>query len=59
MSLRKLVGFIHPRIAVVLHDLSMAALAWWIAKLLRYELKPEEMKKKRKEEESLVKTQSP
>jgi hypothetical protein len=43
MLLRKLVGFIHPRIAVVLHDLTMAALAWWIAKLLRYALKPDEI----------------
>jgi len=43
MSLRKLIGFIHPRIAVVLHDLAMAALAWWIAKLLRYALKPDEI----------------
>ena len=43
MSLRKLVGFIHPRIAVVLHDLAMAVLAWWIAKLLRYALKPDEV----------------
>ncbi|MGY3038715.1 FlaA1/EpsC-like NDP-sugar epimerase [Rhodanobacter sp. TND4EL1] len=43
MSLRKLVGFIHPRIAVVLHDLLMAALAWWIAKLFRYALKPDEI----------------
>ncbi|WP_108472835.1 polysaccharide biosynthesis protein [Rhodanobacter thiooxydans] len=43
MSLRKLVGFIHPRIAVVLHDLAMAAIAWWIAKLLRYALKPDEI----------------
>ena len=43
MSLRKLVGFIHPRIAVVLHDLAMAVLAWWIAKLLRYTLRPDEL----------------
>jgi FlaA1/EpsC-like NDP-sugar epimerase len=43
MSLRKLVGFIHPRVAVVLHDLAMAALAWWIAKLFRYALKPDEI----------------
>lgn len=43
MSLRRLVGFIHPRIAVVLHDLAMAALAWWIAKLLRYALRPDEV----------------
>ena len=38
MSLRKLIGVIHPRTAVVLHDLLMAALAWWIAKALRYDL---------------------
>jgi FlaA1/EpsC-like NDP-sugar epimerase len=43
MLLRKFVGFIHPRIAVVLHDLVVAALAWWIAKLLRYALKPDEI----------------
>ena len=43
MSLRKLVGFIHPRIAVVLHDLVMAAFAWWIAKLFRYALRPDEI----------------
>ncbi|MHA6203311.1 polysaccharide biosynthesis protein [Dyella soli] len=38
MSFRKLIGIIHPRTAVVLHDLLMAALAWWIAKALRYAL---------------------
>jgi FlaA1/EpsC-like NDP-sugar epimerase len=43
MSLRKFVGIIHPRIAVVLHDLTMAALAWWLAKLLRYALRPDEI----------------
>ncbi len=43
MSLRKIVGYLHPRIAVVLHDLAMAALAWWIAKLLRYTLRPDEI----------------
>ncbi|MEP7184472.1 MAG: nucleoside-diphosphate sugar epimerase/dehydratase [Rhodanobacter sp.] len=43
MLLRKFVGFIHPRIAVVLHDLVVAALAWWIAKMLRYALKPDEI----------------
>jgi FlaA1/EpsC-like NDP-sugar epimerase len=43
MALRKLVGFIHPRIAVVFHDLAITALAWWIAKLLRYALKPDEI----------------
>ena len=40
MSLRKLVGFIHPRVAVVIHDLAMTALAWWIAKMLRYTFNP-------------------
>ena len=43
MSLRKLVGVIHPRVAVVVHDLLMAALAWWIAKWLRYAVRPEEV----------------
>jgi FlaA1/EpsC-like NDP-sugar epimerase len=43
MSLRKFVGIIHPRIAVVAHDLTMAALAWWIAKLLRYTFKPDDI----------------
>ena len=43
MSLRKLVGFIHPRVAVVLHDLLVTALAWWLAKLLRYALRPDEI----------------
>ncbi|MFC4526590.1 polysaccharide biosynthesis protein [Dyella halodurans] len=38
MSLNKLIGVIHPRTAVVLHDLFMAALAWWVAKALRYAL---------------------
>ncbi len=43
MSLRKFVGIIHPRIAVVIHDLAMTALAWWLAKLLRYALRPEDV----------------
>ncbi|MBD8900396.1 nucleoside-diphosphate sugar epimerase/dehydratase [Rhodanobacter sp. DHG33] len=42
MSLRRLVGIIHPRVAVMLHDLAMAALAWWLAKLLRYTLRPQD-----------------
>ena len=40
MLLRNLVASIHPRLAVVLHDLAMVALAWWLAKLLRYTLQP-------------------
>lgn len=43
MLLRKLVGVIHPRMAVVIHDLLVAALAWWIAKMLRYALRPDEI----------------
>jgi FlaA1/EpsC-like NDP-sugar epimerase len=43
MLLRKMAAFIHPRVAVVLHDLVATALAWWISKLLRYALKPDEI----------------
>jgi FlaA1/EpsC-like NDP-sugar epimerase len=41
MSIRKWVGIIHPRVAVVVHDLLITALAWWVAKELRYELDPQ------------------
>ncbi len=34
--LRKLMAHIHPRMAVVLHDLIMVAIAWGLAKYLRY-----------------------
>ncbi|WP_329743247.1 nucleoside-diphosphate sugar epimerase/dehydratase [Dyella sp. A6] len=40
MSFRKSIGIVHPRAAIVLHDLLMTALAWWIAKELRYALDP-------------------
>jgi len=43
MSPRKLIGIVHPRVAVMLHDLAMAALAWWVAKLLRYAVRPEDV----------------
>ncbi|MDE2248241.1 MAG: polysaccharide biosynthesis protein [Xanthomonadaceae bacterium] len=43
MSLRKFVAFLHPRMAVISHDLLMTAIAWWLAKLLRYELRPDEI----------------
>ena len=43
MSLRKVVGIIHPRVAVVIHDLAMTLLAWWIAKILRYTFNPTEI----------------
>ena len=42
MLLRNAVARIHPRLAVVVHDLTMVALAWWLAKLLRYTLQPNE-----------------
>jgi len=40
MSIRKWVGTVHPRAAVVIHDLLVTALAWWVAKELRYALDP-------------------
>jgi FlaA1/EpsC-like NDP-sugar epimerase len=43
VSLRRLIGFIPPRTAVVVHDLLMAALAWWLAKMLRYTVRPDEV----------------
>ncbi|TAL72956.1 MAG: polysaccharide biosynthesis protein [Rhodanobacter sp.] len=43
MSLRKLVAVVHPRMAVIGHDLAMAALAWLIAKWLRYTVRPEDI----------------
>lgn len=42
MSASKLVASIHPRAAIVAHDLMMAALAWWIAKALRFALIPDQ-----------------
>ncbi|MGA0586690.1 polysaccharide biosynthesis protein [Dyella sp. KRB-257] len=41
MSMRKTIAAIHPRVAVAVHDLSVTALAWWIAKALRYALMPD------------------
>ncbi|WP_431637262.1 polysaccharide biosynthesis protein [Dyella sp. KULCS107] len=41
MSVRKTIAAIHPRAAVALHDLFVAALAWWAAKALRYALMPD------------------
>lgn len=40
MSPRKWIALIHPRVAVVVHDLAMAGFAWWIAKALRYATVP-------------------
>jgi FlaA1/EpsC-like NDP-sugar epimerase len=33
-------GFFHPRLAVVVHDLGMVVLAWYLAKALRLSLEP-------------------
>jgi FlaA1/EpsC-like NDP-sugar epimerase len=41
--MRKLAVILHPRVAVVLHDLVMVALAWWVAKHLRYAMRPDEI----------------
>jgi hypothetical protein len=41
MSIRKWVGVVHPRVAVVAHDLLVTALAWWVAKELRYAIDPQ------------------
>src|SRR5580698_5378547 len=41
MSIRKWVGIVHPRVAVVLHDLLITTLAWWVAKELRYAMDPQ------------------
>ncbi|HEY3522016.1 MAG TPA: nucleoside-diphosphate sugar epimerase/dehydratase [Rhodanobacteraceae bacterium] len=41
MSLRKLISRVHPRAAVVAHDLLMTAIAWSVADTLRYALLPE------------------
>jgi FlaA1/EpsC-like NDP-sugar epimerase len=38
MSVRKLIAVIHPRLAVVLHDLAMVGLAWTVSNWLRYSL---------------------
>ncbi|MGH8113910.1 MAG: polysaccharide biosynthesis protein [Rhodanobacteraceae bacterium] len=40
MNLRDLPGKIHPRTAVVVHDLGVTLLAWWLANTLRYAMLP-------------------
>ncbi len=40
MKLRDLFGTIHPRTAVVVHDLAVTLLAWWLANTLRYAMLP-------------------
>jgi len=39
--MRKLIALIHPRLAVVMHDLGMVWLAWMAANWLRYSFEPE------------------
>src|SRR2546421_3342831 len=39
--MRKLIAFIHPRLAVVLHDLAMVWLAWMATNWLRYSFEPD------------------
>ena len=34
-------ALLHPRVAVVLHDLAMVALAWFLAKAFRLSFEPE------------------
>ncbi len=41
MPFGRLVARIHPRIAVVLHDLAMVWLAWYVMNLVRYSLQPD------------------
>ncbi|MEO8460405.1 MAG: nucleoside-diphosphate sugar epimerase/dehydratase [Dokdonella sp.] len=41
MPLRNLIAAIHPRFAVVAHDLTMVWLAWLIANILRYSVVPD------------------
>jgi FlaA1/EpsC-like NDP-sugar epimerase len=40
MNLRELPARVHPRAAVVMHDLGMTVLAWWLANTLRYAMLP-------------------
>jgi FlaA1/EpsC-like NDP-sugar epimerase len=40
MPARSLVGAIHPRLAVVVHDLAMVWIAWLLANWLRYSIEP-------------------
>ncbi len=41
MRLRKLLGSIHPRFAVVIHDLLMVWLAWYATNAMRFALAPD------------------
>ncbi len=41
MPFGRVIARIHPRIAVVLHDLAMVWLAWYVMNLVRYSMQPE------------------
>lgn len=41
MTYKSLIGGIHPRLAVVLHDLVMVWLAWYVANVLRFTFVPD------------------
>ena len=43
MQPRRLIASIHPRLAVVVHDLVMVWLAWVVTNWLRYSLAPDPM----------------
>jgi len=40
MKTPELAGWVHPRTAVVIHDLAVTLLAWWLANTLRYAMLP-------------------
>jgi FlaA1/EpsC-like NDP-sugar epimerase len=40
VKLRDPINWLHPRSAVVMHDLGMTLLAWWLANTLRYAMLP-------------------
>ena len=40
MTYKSLIGGIHPRLAVVVHDLLMVWLAWYLANVVRWSLEP-------------------
>ena len=43
MTYKSLIGSIHPRLAVVIHDLVMVWLAWYLANVMRFAFEPDAM----------------
>ncbi len=41
MTYKSLIGSIHPRLAVVIHDLVMVWLAWYLANVMRFAFEPD------------------